>query len=338
MDETRGRLEIPMQHEGIEVGSVGPHDGAQLLVYPHLSEIAGIGQRLEHRAMQLPGEIDVACAAVAEAKPQLVVTKHVYRGDAYELHAPILRQRVDGLGRTPVLGSLPVCFQLLAVQTRPLSHELERASGETADKHFVAADHNRRMMLGVLGMEVGRIVVVEIHRHDDPVEEADAGHGAIMSAAADGEWPGRRLNLDRTSLRQVGGRPSLGRPPDKAERAPCNKSSPPYCSDSNPRPRGRGPVGAQEDSLWALLVFGFEGNGLALASGYPDGGLRLRVCLLDSGLQCLAAQDRVERGEYASHVVVLANQEAVEEREIELPGLCPGYWFATTIVPGQLMS
>ena len=197
MDETRCRLEVPVQHEGIEVGSVGPHHCAQLLVYLYLSEVAGIGQRLEHGAMQLPGEIDVACAVVAEAKPQFVVTKHVYGSNAYELHVPILRQRVDGLGRAPVLGSLPVCFQLLAVQSRPLGYELERASRETADQHVVAADHNRRVMLGVLGVEVGRIVVVEIHRHDDPVEEADAGHGAIMSAAADGEWTGASTSTER---------------------------------------------------------------------------------------------------------------------------------------------
>ncbi len=200
MDETRGRLEVPVQHEGIEVGSVGPHHGAQLVVYSHLSEVARIGQRLEHGAVQLPGEIDVACAAVAEAKPELVVTKHIYRGDAYELHAPILRQRVDGLGRTPVLGPLPVGFQLIAVQTRPLGHKLERATRETANQHLIAADPNRRVMLGVLGMKVGRIVVVEVHRHDDPIEEADTGHGAIMSAAADGEWPGAS-----TSIRYLGG-------------------------------------------------------------------------------------------------------------------------------------
>jgi hypothetical protein len=35
-------------------------------------------------------------------------------------------------------------------------------------------------------VEVGRIVIVEVHRDHDAVEEADAGHGAIMSAAADG--------------------------------------------------------------------------------------------------------------------------------------------------------
>jgi hypothetical protein len=197
VDEARGRLEIPVQHEGIKVGSVGPNDGAQLVVYSHLREVTGIDQRLEYGAVQLAREIDIARAAVAKAKPELVVTKHVYRGDTYELHVPILRQRVDGLGRTPVLGPLPVRFQLLAVQTRPLGHELERATRKTADKHLVAADHNRRVMLGVLGMEVGRIVVVEVHRHDDPVEEADAGHGAIMSAAADGEWTGTSTSIER---------------------------------------------------------------------------------------------------------------------------------------------
>lgn len=45
------------------------------------------------------------------------------------------------------------------------------------------------MILGVFGVEVGRVVVVEVHRDDDPVEEADARHGAIMSALADGERP-----------------------------------------------------------------------------------------------------------------------------------------------------
>jgi hypothetical protein len=197
MDETRGRLEVPVQNQGIEVGSVGPHDSTQLIIDLHLSKVAGIRQRLEDGAMQLPSEIDVACAAIAEPKPELVVTKHVYRGDANELHASILRQRVDGLWRAPVLCSLPVCFQLLPVQARPLGHELERATRKTADQHLIAADHDCRVMLGVFGVEVGRVVVVEVHRDDDSVEEADAGHGAIMSVAADGEWAGASTSTER---------------------------------------------------------------------------------------------------------------------------------------------
>jgi hypothetical protein len=207
--ETRSRFKVSVQNQGVQIGSVGPYDSTQLVIYLHLSEVAGIGQRLEHGAVQLPGEIDVACAAIAKTKPELVVAKHVYRGDANELHAPILRQRVDGLGRTPVLSPLPVDFQLLAVQTCPLGHELERPSGEAAHKHLIAADHDRRVMLGVLGVEVGRIVVVEVHRHDDPVEETDAGHGAIMSAAADGEWTSAStsIGVPEASRRQTHPRP-----------------------------------------------------------------------------------------------------------------------------------
>ncbi len=71
MDETQGRLEVPVQNQGIEVGSVGPNDSAQLVVYLHLREVVGIGQRLEDGAVQLPGEIDVACAAIAESSLSL---------------------------------------------------------------------------------------------------------------------------------------------------------------------------------------------------------------------------------------------------------------------------
>ena len=79
------------------------------------------------------------------------MTKHVYRGDANELHALILRQRVDGLGRASVLSHLPICFQFLAVQTRPLGHKLERAAREAAYKNLITADHNRSVVLRVFG-------------------------------------------------------------------------------------------------------------------------------------------------------------------------------------------
>ena len=58
MDEARGRLEVPVQHEWIEIGAVGPGDGAELIVHPHLREEIRIAQRLEDRAVQLSGEIE----------------------------------------------------------------------------------------------------------------------------------------------------------------------------------------------------------------------------------------------------------------------------------------
>lgn len=73
MSEARGRLEVSMQYKRVEVGAVGPHDGSQLVVHAYLVEEVRIGKRLEHGAVQLFGEIDIARAAVAETKPQSVV-------------------------------------------------------------------------------------------------------------------------------------------------------------------------------------------------------------------------------------------------------------------------
>jgi hypothetical protein len=91
MDEARGRLEVPVQHERIEISAIGPNDSAELVVNPHLREEVRIAQRLEDRAMQLSGEIDIAPAPIAEAKPKPVVAKHLNRCYGYEHHRPILR-------------------------------------------------------------------------------------------------------------------------------------------------------------------------------------------------------------------------------------------------------
>jgi hypothetical protein len=66
--------------------------------------------------------------------------------------------------------ALPICLKLLAVEGRPLCHELERAARQFAHEHCRAVNRDHRMVLGVLRMEVGRLVVVEIHRDHDAVE------------------------------------------------------------------------------------------------------------------------------------------------------------------------
>jgi len=69
MNEARGRLEVAVQHEGVEVRAVGPHDGPQLVVYANLRKEVGVGKWLEHGAVQLSCEIDISRAAIAEADP-----------------------------------------------------------------------------------------------------------------------------------------------------------------------------------------------------------------------------------------------------------------------------
>jgi hypothetical protein len=59
-----------VQHEGVEVRTVGPYDRPQLVVYASLRKVVGVGEWLEHGAVQLSCEIDVTRAAIAEADPK----------------------------------------------------------------------------------------------------------------------------------------------------------------------------------------------------------------------------------------------------------------------------
>jgi hypothetical protein len=129
VSETRRRLEVPVKNHRIEVRSVRPGDGAQIVIDVYLGEEVGVGQRLEYRAMQCLGEVDVARAAVAEPEPQLVVAKNLHRDDTHVLHMDaILRQWIDGVGTAAVLGALPVGIELLPVQPSPFDHQLECAA------------------------------------------------------------------------------------------------------------------------------------------------------------------------------------------------------------------
>ena len=48
-----------MQHQGIEVRAVGPHDGPEVGVHANLRKEVGVGEWLKDRAAQLSGEIDI---------------------------------------------------------------------------------------------------------------------------------------------------------------------------------------------------------------------------------------------------------------------------------------
>ena len=79
-----------MKNEGVEVGSVRPNDGAELWIDAYLTEVLRISQWLKYRSVQLSCEIDIACAAIAEAEPEPVVTEYFDRGYVYEHHGSIL--------------------------------------------------------------------------------------------------------------------------------------------------------------------------------------------------------------------------------------------------------
>jgi hypothetical protein len=58
-----------VQHEGIEVRTVGPDDGAQLIVYANLREEVGISEWLEHGTPELSRQINDARAPIAKTEP-----------------------------------------------------------------------------------------------------------------------------------------------------------------------------------------------------------------------------------------------------------------------------
>lgn len=155
MRQARGRLKVAVQDKRIEVGAVGPHDRPQLIIHTSLREEAWVAERLEHGTVQLPGEIDIARTAIAEAEPQSIVAENLDIRDPHKVHGPILRQRVDRLRSTTIPRPTPVRLQLQAMQCRPLAHELKRTSRQLANKHPAGLDRDHRMMLGVLSMERG---------------------------------------------------------------------------------------------------------------------------------------------------------------------------------------
>jgi hypothetical protein len=108
MREARSRLEVAMQDERVEVGAIGPYDRSELIVHPNLRKEIGVGKRLEHRTVQLSDEVDIAGTAIAEVEMQSVVAENFGRYDRYEVHDPILRQRVDRLRSTAILRPAPV--------------------------------------------------------------------------------------------------------------------------------------------------------------------------------------------------------------------------------------
>jgi hypothetical protein len=138
MNEARGRLEVAVQHEGVEVGTVGPYDGPQFVVYANLRKEVGVGKWLEHGAVQLSCEIDITRAAIAEADPEPIVAQHLRGCDPHEVHRIILRQRVNWLGSAAILCARPVCFEFAAVQSGPLCDEFERARRQITDQHLAA--------------------------------------------------------------------------------------------------------------------------------------------------------------------------------------------------------
>ena len=71
-----------MEHVGVQVGPVWPHDRSELLVHAHLpKELRIAAERFEHGSPQLGFEVDLTHPAVIEAEPKREAFKRLDAAD-----------------------------------------------------------------------------------------------------------------------------------------------------------------------------------------------------------------------------------------------------------------
>ena len=66
----------------------------------------------------------------------------------------------------------------------PLDGETQGAGGEAPVDDLKALDRDLDLELPVLGMEVGRVMIIEVHPDDDPKESRDLGHRETVDGSA----------------------------------------------------------------------------------------------------------------------------------------------------------
>ena len=116
-----------MEHVGVQVGAIGPHDRSELLVHAHLpKELRIVAEGFEHGSPQLSFEVDLAHRAVIEAEPEHKTFKWLDAEDTRCACAGSWQwlNRIQGKVR---LCPRPVRLQLGAMYPGPLLDEPQRA-------------------------------------------------------------------------------------------------------------------------------------------------------------------------------------------------------------------
>lgn len=70
----------------------------------------------------------------------------------------------------------PILPELILVEPRPLPDQSKGSWWELAIEDVVRVDQPSRTELSIGRVEVGRFMVVEVHRDHDSIEGADSGH------------------------------------------------------------------------------------------------------------------------------------------------------------------
>jgi len=170
---TRGRhgwREVAVEHQRVEVGTVGPDNRPQVIVHTHERKKVGVREWFEHRPAELTAEVDVSHGSVAEADPQAVMPENLDARDLDRAHAPILGERGDRIREFAGENAVPIAFELISPEGGPLAHKAKCGRRKRALDDRSVGNPDHRVVLRVACAKVGRVVIEEIHRDDDPVD------------------------------------------------------------------------------------------------------------------------------------------------------------------------
>jgi hypothetical protein len=71
-----------VEHIGVEVITIRPHNGAKLEIDTHLAKVARVSKRLSHRTPEVTREVDLANQAIGERQPQPKVLQRLDASNA----------------------------------------------------------------------------------------------------------------------------------------------------------------------------------------------------------------------------------------------------------------
>jgi hypothetical protein len=168
---------VAMQDVRIQIDAVGPHDRARNGINGHQREEGRIIERRENATVEHTDEVELAYEAICKGDSQLEAAEVLDVGDpkwaSHVISLPKAFNRIHGLTSSRVL---PIDGQLLTVQQSPLLDEASRGARQRSGEQRAVVDPHQRLVTGVDGMEMCRLVVVPLHVDDDPVELAQPRH------------------------------------------------------------------------------------------------------------------------------------------------------------------
>jgi hypothetical protein len=96
----------------------------------------------------------------------------------------MLAKRLDSPQSLTSRRQLPVQQELIPVLSRPFDRETEGPGWELPVEDLETANRDLDFEFAVHGVEVRRVVIIEVHPDDDPEEARDLRHRATVLAGA----------------------------------------------------------------------------------------------------------------------------------------------------------